>query len=191
MRMSLLGFGHARSRVRIRRLKENMCRSSATYWLSNNKGNSVWLEPVIDKAQGTYRFEVKRGSPIDRAAIAAGTKLGRGAKFKCLLTGEPIGDKHIKNEAQAGRLGTRLLATVAAEGRRAKIYLEATAEDEALANVAIPADCPTEALVYDSRYLTPPGYGMTSIDKLFTPRQLNALVTLADLVKLIGSRGQT
>jgi putative DNA methylase len=158
----------------------------STYWLSNNKGNSVWLEPIIDKAQGTYRFEVKRGSPIDRAAIAAGTKLGRGAKFKCLLTGEPIGDKHIKNEARAGRLGRRLLA-VAAEGRRAKIYLEARAEDEALANVAIPADCPSEALVYDSRYLTPPGYGMTSIDKLFTPRQLNALVVLSDLVKLIGA----
>lgn len=158
----------------------------STYWLSNNKASSVWLEPIVNKSQGTYRFEVRKGSPTDRGAIAAGTKLGRGAKFKCLLTDEPIGDSHIKDEARAGRMGTRLLAVVT-EGRRAKVYLEASAEDEALANVAVPPDCPNEALVYDSRYLTPPGYGMTSIDKLFTPRQLTALVILSDLVKLIGA----
>jgi len=156
----------------------------STYWLANNKGNCVWLEPIVDKSQGTYRFEVRRGSPIDRVAIAGGTKLGRGAKFRCLLTGEPIGEKHIKDEARAGRMGTRLLAVVA-EGRRAKIYLEATGQDETLASVPVPSDCPSESLVYDSRYLTPPGYGMTSIDKLFMPRQLTALVTLSDLVKLM------
>ena len=158
----------------------------STYWVSNNKEKSVWLEPQVDKSRATYRFEIKRGTPVDRAAVSAGTKLARGAKFRCLLTGEPIDDKHIKSEARAGRMGFRLLAVVA-EGRRGKIYLEANSAQETLASVALPSAFPNEPLVYDSRYLTPPGYGMTSIDKLFMPRQLTTLVLLSDLVKLIGT----
>jgi putative DNA methylase len=155
-----------------------------TYWLST-KGQLAWLDPIVDKPRGTYHFEIKHGAPQDRASVSAGTKLGRGAKFKCLLTDQPIGDAHIKSEARAGRLGTRLLAIVA-EGQRTRIYLPADPDQEKLAFPPLPADYPAEPLVYDSRYLTPPGYGMTSIDKLFMPRQLTSMVTLADLVKLIG-----
>src|SRR5262249_52375229 len=71
----------------------------STYWLSSKKGNLVWLEPVVDKMAGTYCFKVRMGTPSDRATVSAGTKLGRGAKFRCLLTGEPIEDTHIKSEA--------------------------------------------------------------------------------------------
>ena len=158
----------------------------STYWLSSKKGALAWLEPVVDRATGTYRFEVRTGTPQDRAAISAGTKLGRGAKFRCLLTDVPIGDTHIKNEAKAGRMSNSLLAVVA-EGRRGRVYLRAEPRDETLALSARPSAHPTEPLVYDSRYLTPPGYGMTSVDKLFLPRQLTAMVALSDLVKDIGA----
>lgn len=156
----------------------------STYWLSSKVGNLAWLEPVVDKSAGTYHFEVRTGKPKDRTVISSGTKLGRGAKFKCLLTDEPISDGHIKNEAMAGRLGMALLAIVG-EGRRGKIFLRAYQNDETLASTGNPSEYPNEPLVYDSRYLTPPGYGMTSINKLFTRRQLTALVTLCDLVKEI------
>lgn len=156
----------------------------STYWLSSTERNSVWLEPIVNKIAGTYRFEVRSGSPKDRKSIAKGTKLGRGAKFGCLLTGEPISEKHIKSEARAGRTGMQMLAVVA-EGQRGKTYLSAETQDQQAALGASPLDCPTETLVYDSRYLTPPGYGMTSIDKLFTRRQLAAIETLSDLIKAI------
>jgi len=50
-----------------------------------------------------------------------------------------------------------------------------------------PENTPNEQLIYDSRYLTPPGYGLRTIDRLFTPRQLAAMVTFSDLVKAIAA----
>jgi putative DNA methylase len=55
-----------------------------SYWLSSKKGAEAWLEPVIDRTDGTFRFEVKQGKASDREKIGAGTKLGRGG-FRCLL----------------------------------------------------------------------------------------------------------
>jgi putative DNA methylase len=158
----------------------------STYWLSNKKDSGTWLEPVVDKTAGTYHFEVRTGKPKDRASISSGTKLGRGAKFSCLLTDTPISEGHIKSEAIAGRFGSALLAIVA-EGRRGRVYLPAAVDYEVLAQSAKPSAYPSEPLTYDSRYLTPPGYGMTSVDKLFTLRQLTALATLGDLAKEIGA----
>ena len=156
----------------------------STYWLSSKGKNLAWLEPMVDKAAGTYRFEVQIGNPKDRTVISTGTKLGRGAKFRCLLTDSPISDGYIKSEAAAGQFRMSLLAVIA-EGHRGKIYLPPTADHEARARSARPSGYPSEPLTYDSRYLTPPGYGMTSVDKLFTLRQLTALVTLSDLAKEI------
>ncbi|MCG7852629.1 MAG: hypothetical protein MIO92_08915 [Methanosarcinaceae archaeon] len=157
----------------------------STYWLSSKKGKLAWLEPVVDKMAGTYHFEVKTGTPRDRKAISAGTKLGRGAKFKCLLTDDPISDGHIKSEGKAGRIGVKLIAIVA-EVPRGRIYVEATSEQEIKALGVKPDGAPSETLSYDSRYLTPPGYGLECISDYFLPRQLNAMVTLSDLVKEIG-----
>lgn len=156
----------------------------STYWLSSKGKNLAWLEPKVNKAARTYCFEVRTGNPKNRAVISTGTKLGRGAKFRCLLTDTPSSDGHIKSEAAAGQFGMCLLAVVA-EGHRGKIYLPPKADHEVWARSAKPSGYPSEPLTYDSRYLTPPGYGMTSVDKLFTLRQLTALVTLSDLAKEI------
>ncbi len=159
----------------------------SSFWLSTKKGNLVWLEPRVDKSNGTYSFSVRTGTPSDRASIGKGTKLGRGAKFKCLLTDEPISDKYLKSEAQAGRLALTLIAIVA-EGRRERIYLPADKFNEEVAFSATAISPPSEELAYDSRYLTPPGYGMDSIDKLFHPRQLVTLEALSDVAKSLRPR---
>jgi putative DNA methylase len=66
-----------------------------------------------------------------------GTKLARGANFRCILSDTPIEPKYIKAEGMAGRMGTRLLAIVA-DGPRGRLYLEASPEAEALAKNAAP-----------------------------------------------------
>jgi putative DNA methylase len=156
----------------------------SNYWLSTNAGKLAWIEPVIDRAAGTYRFEVKTGTPTDKATIKAGTKLGRGAKFKCLLSDLPLDDSHIKSEGQAGRIGYRLLAVVA-EGRRGRVYCSPTAEQEQAAQVQIPDDGPTEDMAYDPRNIWCVGYGLKRFDQLFTPRQMLGLTTLVSLVRSI------
>ena len=159
----------------------------STYWLSSKKGGEAWLQPVVDKARGTYRFEVCSGTPNNQRAVSAGTKLGRGAKFRCLLTDEPIDEEHIKTEGKAGRLGTCLLAVVA-DGPRGRLYLSATDVHVQAATVQAPKGEVDELLSDDPRNIWCVGYGLKRFSQLFTPRQLTAMVTLSDLVKSISTR---
>jgi putative DNA methylase len=159
----------------------------STYWLSSKKGGEAWLQPVVDKAGGTYRFEVYSGTPNDQRAVSAGTKLGRGAKFRCLLTDEPIEEEHIKAEGKAGRLGTCLLAVVA-DGHRGRIYLPATDVHVQAATVQAPEGEVDELLSDDPRNIWCVGYGLKRFSQLFSPRQLTAMVTISDLVRSISAR---
>jgi putative DNA methylase len=114
----------------------------STFWLSSKKGSEAYLEPVVDRAAGTWRFRVRTGTPPDREAAKAGTKIGR-ALFRCLLTGAPIPDDYIKEQGKAGRMDARLVAIVADAGR-GRVYLPATEEHEAIARQAEPAWRPEE-----------------------------------------------
>lgn len=156
----------------------------SSYWLSTKGDTLAWLEPIVDRARNSYRFDVKTGVPDDKAAVKAGTKLGRGAKFKCLLSGQPIDDGHIKSEGQAGRLGCRLLAVVA-EIKRGRIYLPVNPEQEEAAWPPMPVDVPTEEMAIDPRNIWCLGYGLKRFDQLFTSRQLTALTFLSDAVRTI------
>ena len=86
---------------------------------------------------GGYRFTVKVGKPKDAEAAKNGTKLARGANFRCLMSGTPIAGDYIKAEGKAGRMGARLMAIVA-EGERGRVYLAPTPEHEAAARKAKP-----------------------------------------------------
>lgn len=154
----------------------------STFWLSTKKGRETWIHPIVDKAAGTYRFEIRTGIPDDRQSVDAGTKRGR-AKFACLLTDVPIDDAHIKAEGKAGRLGMRLVAIVADLGR-GRVFLPANPEHEAVAtSVAAPSGEVDEALADDPRNIWCVGYGLDTFAKLFTARQLTGMVTLSDLIK--------
>jgi len=162
----------------------------STYWLSSKKDGEVWLEPIVDKAARKYSFEVRTGIPKDRVAVSAGTKLGRGAKFRCLLTGEPMEDEHIKAEGKAGRLGFHLLAIVA-EGKRGRVYLPASEKQMLAARLSAPDGIADEHLADDPRNIWCVGYGLVRFAQLFTQRQLTAMAKLSDLVRDIGSEIQT
>jgi len=158
----------------------------STYWLSSKKGSEAWLEPVVDKAAGTWRFEVRTGAPKDRAAIGAGTKLGRGT-FGCILTESPISYDFLRDKASTRELGTALLAIVA-ERRGGRVYLPALPQHEAAGRQDLAAWRPEEPVTnpcHDVDRL--PMYGMPTWADAFTPRQLTAMVTLSDLVKAIGA----
>lgn len=148
----------------------------STWWLSKKKDRPRWLEPIV--AGKEIRFEIRDG----KAGPQDPPKQGRGAKFACLVCGAVTTDAYVKAEGVAGRMGAKLLATVA-EGKRQRIYLEATAEDERAANVTSPDGVPQERLPLNARWFSPPFFGLETYDSLFTPRQLVALTTLGDLVR--------
>ena len=151
----------------------------STFMLSTKKGKEAYVEPVTEGL--AYRFEVKVGAPSDVDAAKAGTKLSRGANFRCLMSGSPIAGDYIKAEGQAKRMGARLMAVVA-ESDRGRIYLTPTAEHEETAGKAIPEWQPEQSLPDDPRNFWTVLYGLKNYSDLFTPRQLVALTTFSDLV---------
>jgi putative DNA methylase len=152
---------------------------ASTFMLSTKARKEAYVEPVVEK--GGYRFTVRVGKPKDPEAAKAGTKLARGANFRCLMSGAPIAPEHIYAQANAGGMGARLMAIVA-EGTRGRVYLAPTAEHEAAALQAEPTWKPEVAMPENPRWFSPPLYGLKTYGDLFTPRQLVALTTFADLV---------
>ena len=152
---------------------------ASTFMLSTKRGKEAYVEPVIE-GRG-YRFEAKVGAPPDVNAARAGTKLSRGANFRCLMSGSPIAGDYIKAEGQAKRLGARLMAIVA-EGDRGRIYLAPTTEHEDTAGIAIPEWHPDGDVPARLTGGTCVPYGLSTWGELFTPRQLVALTTFSHLV---------
>ena len=153
---------------------------ASTFMLSTKAGKEAYVEPVI--VGGGYRFTVKVGKPKDAEAAKSGTKLARGANFKCLMSGTPMAGDYIKAEGTAGRMGARMMAIVA-QGERARVYLPPTKAMEAAARQAKPDWKPETPLAPDPRALWTPPYGLNTFGDLFTPRQLVALTTFSDLVQ--------
>jgi putative DNA methylase len=131
-------------------------------------------------ASGGYQFAVKVGTPANANAAKDGTKLSRGANFRCVMSDTPIAPDYIYSEANAGRMGARLMAIVA-EGDRGRVYWPPTAGHEALAREALPDWKPDVEMPNNPRWFSPPLYGLKSFGDLFTPRQLVALNTFSDL----------
>jgi putative DNA methylase len=130
---------------------------ASTFMLSTKAGKEAYVEPVIEN--GGYRFTVKVGKPKDAEGAKNGTKLSRGANFQCLMSGTPIASDHIYSEAQAGRMGARLMAIVA-EGDRGRVYLAPTPEMESVALTAQPTWKPEVAMPENPRWFSPPLYGL-------------------------------
>lgn len=92
----------------------------------------------------------------------------------------PIEGNYIKAEAQAGRMGARMLAIVA-EGVRERVYLSPTQEMEAIAHQEEPEWKPDIEFFQQALGFRVGNYGMTKWSDLFTHRQLVALTTFCDL----------
>jgi len=151
---------------------------TSKFALSTKKGKEAWVEPIVDRAAKTVRFEVRtgRGTPPDPP------KTGRGANFRCLVCEQVSPEEHIKAESRAGRMDAQLMAIVA-EGQRGRIYLAPDEEHDRIARSAKPTWAPDEEMNRDSMNLVSGrGYGFYKWSDLFTPRQLVALTTFSDLV---------
>jgi putative DNA methylase len=160
---------------------------ASSFLLSPMLGKEAYVEPVIEN--GGYHFTVKVGKPKNWEGAKNGTKLSRGANFQCLMSATPIASDHIYSEAQAGRMGTRLMAIVA-EGDRGRVYLAPTPAHEAAALKAKPEWKPEVAMPENPRWFSPPLYGLKTYADLFTSRQLVALTTFSDLVQEARERAE-
>jgi len=177
---------------------------ASTFILSSKPGKEAYVEPVIypsppdtspPRKQGNanqpainhqqeslagasgwycspYEFRVCVGTPTEQAK--GGTKLARGAKFRCLMSEIAIDPNYIKAQAMTGRMGARLMAIVA-EGSRGRVYLTPTMAQQQIAESADAKDAATSIhvpLANDPRNLWCLKYGLDHFDLLFTPVSL-------------------
>ena len=149
---------------------------ASSFVLSKKKGNEAWAKPI---PEGDHvRFEVQKGKcPKDFESF----KQGRGAAFKCPCCGEITLDEYVKTEGKGHRIGSQLMAVVA-EGQHGRIYLSPSEEHILAANVKAPKEYPTGHMPENPRWFSPPAFGMTEYETLFTNRQLTTLTIFSDLV---------
>jgi putative DNA methylase len=156
----------------------------SSFWLASKPGKETWVEPVVGDDRKSYRFEIRTGSggPSIKETVNRGGGI-------CLMSGEPMPFTYIRDEAKAGRMGSRLMAIVV-EGKRQRIYLPPDVEHESLALGAKPewtpdTDLPEKALGFRIQE-----YGMLRHADLFTARQTCALSAFGGLVQDVRNLGE-
>ena len=154
---------------------------ASTFILSSKEAAGAYVEPIIHS--DGYRFTVKAGTPPARSTH--GTKSGSGGRtFSCLFSNAPMNFAYLRNEAQEGRMGRRLMALVV-QGKGGRVYLPPTADHESADVAAQPTWRPDIEFFQYALGFRIGNYGMSRWSDLFTPRQLVALSTLTDLVTTV------
>ncbi|RTI40481.1 DUF1156 domain-containing protein, partial [Thermus scotoductus] len=144
-----------------------------SFWLSKKAGKGVYVVPEVREGQVQFRVERGEKPPVE------GTVGRRGGR--CLVCGAHIPLDHVRREGKAGRLGARLMAIVTA-GEKGRNYHAPTPEHEEVARGAVPRWRPDTKLPEQALGFRVQNYGLSTHADLFTPRQLVALTTFADLV---------
>jgi len=151
----------------------------STYWLCRKPKKKVWVAPRIEGK--TITFEVNYGEPKDADAVAAGTKVGRGANFTCLLTGDAVPADYVKREGMAGRMGWQLLGIVA-EGKKGRRYVSPDPKQVETAFSEAPDWRPEYPLSQHPQYMSVTNYGPKNVSDLFMDRQTIALNTFSSCI---------
>lgn len=155
---------------------------ASSFLLGSKAGKEAWIEPLVDKSAKTIAYRIRtKGTKAEIAAAKDGTKAGRGANFRCIMSDTAITPEYVKSKGKAGEMGQTLIAIVA-EGNRGRAYLAPSEEQEVLALSAKPAWKPETSLPNDPRNFWTVDYGLITFGDLFTDRQLTSLNTFSELV---------
>ena len=157
---------------------------TSSYVISNKKGNCAWVEPI--KEQDSIRFIVKTGTKLPQIA---NVKAGRGAAFVCPACGHITTDAYIKEEALANRMGIQMMAVVV-DGKSGRQYLTPDSIQIHAAEVEKPESYPEGFISTNPRWFSPPAFGMTEFNQLFSNRQLTSMVTFSELVSNAQKRAE-
>ena len=161
---------------------------TSTFLLSSKSGREVWLEPVVDSFAKEIRYRVRKGGTREEIAMARqGTKVGRGANFRCLMSGAAITPDHVKAAGRAGELGQQLLAIVAS-GPNGKVYHPPNGSHEETALAARAEWRPDLRFNNNALGFRVGAYGFETWGDLFTERQLATLNAFSNVIA--GLRGE-
>lgn len=161
---------------------------TTSFMLSSKPKKEAWIEPIVDRAKKTITFLVHNsGTKAEITKAKEGTKAGRGANFRCLLSDSAITSEYVKSVAQSGGMGQMLIA-IATEGKNGRVFVSPTNAQEAMALAVERQRAPDITLPNHSQYVGVLGYGFEKFGDLFTSRQLVALNSFSDLITEVHSK---
>lgn len=151
---------------------------ATSYVISRQKGREYHVIPRVSK-NGAVFFDLLHGAP---ETALNGNKIGKhGALFQCPNCGTITSDVYVKNAGISGKLGIQLMA-VSYETANGRTY--SAVENEQV--VAAETTDALEPLIGDipnnTRWFSPPLFGLKTYADLYTPRQLRLINTLFDLI---------
>lgn len=153
---------------------------ASSFVLSSKPGREAWVEPIIEKSNKSISYKIKTQGTKEEISVASqGTKAGRGANFRCLISNTAITPDYVKSVGKSGKLGQTLIAVVV-EGPQGRLYLPPSLHDEEVASAASPTWHPEIPLPRHSQYIGVLSYGFDSFGDLYTNRQLSALEAFSD-----------
>ena len=148
-----------------------------SYVLSKMNNREYYIQPEVNGKE--VSFQVLKGIS---ASAQQGNKIGgSGAKFQCPACGEITTDEYVKSMGRKDQLGIQLMA-VCYEGPNGREYYSPTEEQMYAATVNVPSEIPLGELPNNTRWFSPPLFGLTKYADLYSPRQLQLMTTLCDLV---------
>jgi len=72
---------------------------ASSFLLSTKAGKEAWVEPIVDKQAKTIFYRIRHGgTKAEIAAAKEGTKAGRGANFRCLMSDTAITPDYVKSK---------------------------------------------------------------------------------------------
>ncbi len=169
-------------------------------WLARKANKKVALKPIPNRAAKRVDFAIVHGDAVDFDPSTGTVSRGNAV---CLVCQASAKGNYVKAEAQAGRMGHRLVAVVTTRGKgQGRNYRLATEEDlaafrkaeEALQNLLqtpspwafglswVPEE-PSRLVGAGQQQSVEASYGFLQWGKFFNPRQLLALVTFGKWVR--------
>ena len=169
-------------------------------WLARKDNKKVALKPLPNRAAKRVEFAIAEGKQIDFDPAQGTVTRGNAV---CLVCHTSVQDDYVKAEAQAGRMGHRLVAVVTTPGKgRGRNYRLATDQDRAAFQKAEAAlhnlvqtpspwafglswipDEPARLVGAGQQQSVEASYGFLQWGKFFNPRQLLALCTFGKRVR--------
>lgn len=169
-------------------------------WWLRRGADPVAVRVLTNPDLAECRFEVARDDSIDFDPDEGTVKRGEG---RSPWTGTTISGEYIKNEAQAGRMGSQLYAVITKDGQGNRHFRVPNGSDLAaleLAEREMSArrkDWQKDGLIPDedippgSKTAEPLRYGMANWADLFSPRQLLTLGTAVEELRRLRQEMQT
>nr|WP_243444334.1 hypothetical protein [Acetobacter persici] len=158
---------------------------ASSFVLSSKSGKEAWVEPIVDKQAKTISYLMHSGGTTGQIALAKkGTKAGRGANFRCIISHTAITADYIKNCGVSGKMGRALMGVVV-ERKGGMIFVEPDETQDQVAQRAEPTWRPDVQLPNDPRNFWTVDYGISNFGDLFTARQLVALNCFSGLVSAV------